>query len=90
MRLDESGDFESVEVVLAHAKNEGFGASLGEPGIVGTGYGACCVLEEPQLVSECANLGGGGGGEDEGAHEDIRVPADVFVERVEDDVGAEQ
>ena len=65
---------------------ERLGAALGEPGVVGAWYGADGVLEEAEVGGE----GGVVGGEDEGAHDDVRMAVYVFRDAVEDDVGAEE
>ena len=84
--LEGAGDSKGVFPVGLHAEVERLGAALGEPGVVGAWDGADGVLEEAEVGGE----GGVVGGEDEGAHDDVRVAIDVFRDAVEDDVGAEE
>lgn len=59
---------------------------LGKPAIVRTRHGPDGVLEEAQGFEE----GGVVRGEDDGAHDDVRVAVDVFGETVHDDVSSEE
>lgn len=80
------GDGQRVRAVRLHAEVEGLGAALREPAVVRAGDGTDSVLEEAQLACE----GGVVRGEDERAHDDVRVTVDVFCDAVQDDVGAEE
>lgn len=83
---ERAGDGERVRAVRLHAQVQRLRAALREPAVEGARHCSDCVLQEAQAFRE----GGVVRGQDERAHDDVRVPVDVFRERVEDDVGAEE
>ncbi len=80
---EELRDAGCVRAVPVHAYAEGLDAAQDEPGVERAGHRAHRVVVEREVLGECVVRG------EQGAADDVRVPAEVLRRRMHDDVRTE-